>query len=230
MSSSANNEAGGGADAEFWHQRWRDNQIGFHQSRATPLLEQYWDAIEVPAGARVFVPLCGKSLDLLWLAGRGHRVLGVELSQLAVDQFFAEHALTPTVQDAPYGRRHVAGAIEIVCGDVFAPDADVLADCAGVYDRAALIALPQQLRERYAQEVYSRLPAGCRGLLVTLEFPPHEKNGPPFPVPEDEVESLYSRDWRLHLLERRDILAEQPGFAGEGVTRLHTSAWELQRR
>jgi thiopurine S-methyltransferase len=219
-----------GADADFWHQRWRDNQIGFHQSRATPLLEQYWDAIEVPAGGRVFVPLCGKSLDLLWLAGRGHRVLGAELSQLAIDQFFAEHALTPIVQDAPYGRRHIAGAIEIVCGDVFALDAGVLSDCAGVYDRAALIALPQQVRERYAHEVYSRLPAGCRGLLVTLEYPQHEKNGPPFPVHGDEVESLYSEDWRLHLLERRDILAEQPGFAGEGVTSLHTSAWELQRR
>lgn len=219
-----------GAAADFWHQRWRDCQIGFHQSRVTPLLGQYWDAIKVPSGGRVFVPLCGKSLDLTWLAGRGHRVLGVELSQLAVDQFFDEHALTPAVQDTRYGRRHVVGDIEIVCGDVFALDANVLADCTGVYDRAALIALPRQMRERYTRDVYSRLPAGCRGLLVTLEYPPHEKNGPPFPVQGDEVASLYSRDWRLHLLERRDILAAQPGFIAEGVTSLHTSAWELQRR
>jgi thiopurine S-methyltransferase len=219
-----------GADADFWHQRWRDHQIGFHQSRVTPLLEQYWDAIEVPAGGRVFVPLCGKSLDLVWLAGRGHRVLGVELSQLAVNEFFAEQALSPIVQDAPYGRRHVAGNIEIVCGDVFALDADALAGCTGVYDRAALIALPRQVRERYTRDVYSRLPGGCRGLLVTLEYPQHEKNGPPFPVHGDEVELLYSPDWRVHLLERCDILATQPGFVAEGVTRLHTSAWELHRR
>jgi thiopurine S-methyltransferase len=242
MRSSASNGARGGAsdpaacgsdssaDPDFWHQRWRDNRIGFHQSRVTPQLEQYWDAIDVPAGGRVFVPLCGKSLDLAWLASLGHRVLGVELSQLAVEQFFEEHSLTPTVLDASYGRRHVAGDIEIVCGDVFALAADVLAGCTGVYDRAALIALPPPIRERYAREVYSRLPSGCRGLLITLEYPQHEKNGPPFSVPANEVESLYSQDWRLRLLERRDILAAQPGFVAEGVTRLHTSAWELQRR
>lgn len=216
--------------ADFWHQRWRDNRIGFHQQCVTPLLEQYWDAVEVPTGGRVFVPLAGKSLDLLWLAGRGHRVLGVELSQLAVEQFFAEHALTPTVQDAPYGRRYIAGEIEMICADVFALDADTLADCSGSYDRAALIALPPPLRERYAREVYSRLPAGCRGLLITLEYPQHEKDGPPFSVQEDEIDALYSPDWRLHRLERRDILAAQPGFSDEGVTSLHTSVWELQRR
>jgi thiopurine S-methyltransferase len=74
------------------------------------------------------------------------------------------------------------------------------------------------------------VPAGCRGLLVTLEYPQDEKNGPPFSVQPDEVESLYSQEWRLQLLERRDILAAQPGFAADGVTRLHTSAWKLRRR
>ncbi|MEO6264756.1 MAG: thiopurine S-methyltransferase [Luteimonas sp.] len=217
-------------EPDFWQQRWREGRIGFHQEHVTPLLQQHWDAIGVPAGGRVFVPLAGKSLDLLWLAARGHRVLGVELSQLAVEQFFAEHGLTTTLRESEYGTHYSAAEIELVCGDAFALDADVLADCTGVYDRAALIALPPEMRKRYAAELYARLPAGCRGLLVTLEYPQHEKDGPPFSVHEDEVRALYGRDWAVEVLERGDILVAQPGFVAEGVTSLHTVAYRLQRR
>ena len=217
-------------DANFWQQRWHEGRIGFHQERVTPLLEQYWDATGVATGGRVFVPLAGKSLDLLWLAAHGHRVLGVELSQLAVEQFFAEHKLTSRLQESPYGTRYIAGEIELICGDAFAHDAGALADCIGVYDRAALIALPPRMRQRYAAELYSRLPTGCRGLLITLEYPQHEKDGPPFSVREDEVRALYARDWTVDLLERCDILATQPGFVAEGVTSLQTVAYRLQRR
>ena len=216
-------------DAEFWHRRWHDGQIGFHQERATPLLEQHWDALALPRGSRVFVPLAGKSLDMLWLAARGHRVLGVELSQLAVEQFFDENGLEPTIRDSPYGRHYQAGEIELVCGDAFALDAGVLADCAGVFDRAALIALPPELRERYAFELYAHLPGGCGGLLITLEYPQHEKSGPPFSVADAEVRALYGRDWTIEVLERCDILATQPGFVAEGVTALHTVAYRLRR-
>ena len=90
-------------DPEFWQQRWRDRQIGFHQDKPTPLLLKHWPSLGVPRGARVFVPLCGKSLDLAWFAARGHRVLGVELSQLAVDEFFAEHGLVPEVHESALG-------------------------------------------------------------------------------------------------------------------------------
>lgn len=217
-------------DPAFWHQRWHDNQIGFHQDQPTPLLLKHWDAVGAAPGARVFVPLCGKSLDLAWFASRGHRVLGVELSSLAIAQFFAEHGLQPTVRDSRYGRHYEAGPIELVCGDAFGLDADLLADCTAVYDRAALIALPPDLRRRYAGELYARLPQGCRGLLVTLDYPQHEKDGPPFSVTGDEVRALYGGDWRLDLLERRDILAQQPRFRADGVTDLHTSAWRMERR
>lgn len=217
-------------DATFWQQRWYEGRIGFHQERVTPLLEQHWAAAGVPTSGQVFVPLAGKSLDLLWLAGRGHRVLGVELSQLAIEQFFTEHGLVPTLRDSEYGIHYVAGEIELICGDAFALDDDALANCTGVYDRAALIALPPRMRQRYAAELYSRLPTGCRGLLITLEYPQHEKGGPPFPVQEDEVRALYARDWTVDLLERCDILATQPGFVAEGVTSLQTVAYRLQRR
>lgn len=217
-------------DPDFWQQRWSEGRIGFHQDRVTPLLEKHWDAVSVSAGARVFVPLAGKSLDMLWLAARGYRVLGVEVSPIAVEQFFAENLLSPRVTETTHGPIFTAGAIELLCGDAFALDAQALSDCAGVYDRAALIALPASMRERYVHELHGRLPFGCRGLLVTLDYPQTEKQGPPFSVEAEEVHRLYDRDWDVELLERRDILAAQPGFIAEGVSALHTEAWRIQRR
>ena len=214
-------------EAQFWLERWREGRTHFHQERVTPLLQKYWPQLALPAGSTVLVPLCGKSLDMLWLAARGHRVLGVELSPLAVERFFAENRLQPRVHESRYGRHHRAGQIELICGDAFALDTAALADCAGVYDRAALIALPPDLRQRYAEAVCARLPAGCRGLLITLEYPQAEKAGPPFSVDEREVHALYGAHWDIDALERRDILASQPGFIEEGVSALTTAAYRL---
>jgi thiopurine S-methyltransferase len=217
-------------DPDFWHQRWHDNQIGFHQDKPTPLLLKHWPAIGMPMGAKIFVPLAGKSLDMVWFASQGYRVLAVELSPVAVRQFISEHGVVPEVRESRYGTHYLAGAVELVCGDVFSLDADALADFSAVFDRAALIALPPELRQRYVSDVYSLLPQGCRGLLITLEYPQHEKQGPPFSVTEAEVRELYSRDWSVEVLERRDILAQQPSFAEEGVTSLETVVYRLQRR
>jgi thiopurine S-methyltransferase len=217
-------------DPDFWHQRWRDNEIGFHQGEPAPLLQKHWPAVAAPAGSRVFVPLAGKSVDMVWLASQGHRVLGVELSLLAVEQFFAEHALEPEVVVSRYGTHYRAGDIELICGDVFAMDAAALAGCAAVYDRAALIALPEELRKRYVDEIYARLPAACSGLLITLEYPAHEKEGPPFTVTESEVRERYTPHWTIDLLERRDILAAEPRFIDQGVTALDTCVYRLRRK
>lgn len=216
-------------EPDFWHERWRTDRIGFHQDKVTPLLERHWRVVGAPEGSRVFVPLCGKSLDMPWLAERGHRVLGVELSQHAVDQFFRELGTTPDTWNSRQGRHHRAGGIEIIVGDVFDLDAAALADCGAVFDRAALIALPPELRRRYACETYSRLPAGCVGLLVTLEYPQHQKAGPPFSVEEAEVVALFADGWSVDRLDSRDILAQQPAFVEEGVTALATSAYRLER-
>lgn len=214
---------------DFWHQRWTDNQIGFHQSAPTPLLLKHWPSLGVPDGATVFVPLAGKSLDMAWLASQGHRVLGVELSQLAVDQFFAEHGLVPEVETTRYGVHHRAGGIELIQGDAFGLDAALLAHCDAVFDRAALIALPPELRRRYAGELYAKLPAGCRGLLVTLEYPQAERAGPPFSVAEDEVRALYDADWQVDRIDRRPIPPDHPGFVA-GVSTLDTAVYALRRR
>nr|WP_295383124.1 thiopurine S-methyltransferase [Pseudoxanthomonas sp.] len=214
---------------EFWLERWREGRIGFHRDAVMPLLVQHWPALAVPAGSRVFVPLAGKSLDMIWLAAQGHAVLGAELSPLAVRQFFEENGLEPQVTDTPTGRLHAVDGIGLMLGDVFALDATTLAACGAVYDRAALIALPPDLRVRYADEVYGRLPTGCLGLLITLEYPQPEKNGPPFSVDEAEVRRLFAARWDVELLERRDILANEPGFRAEGVTALHTAIYRLRK-
>src|SRR5690606_23538365 len=124
-------------DPDFWQQRWRDNRIGFNRDDVLPLLEKHWPSLGLPAGSRVFVPLCGKSLDVTWLAARGHRARGVELSPLPVGQFSDENGPVPTERESPLGTRSTSGPIEVIRGDAFALDARTLADCAAVYDRAA---------------------------------------------------------------------------------------------
>jgi thiopurine S-methyltransferase len=217
-------------DPDFWLQRWREGRTGFHRDDVLPLLEAHWSTLALPARSRVFVPMAGKSRDMLWLVAQGHRVLGVELSPVAVAQFFSEHGLAPQVHDSPLGRHHVAGDLELVQGDVFGFDCAALADCQGVYDRAALVALPPDLRRRYADGPYAALPEGCRGLLITLEYPQEERGGPPFSVDAAEVERLFAARWELSELDRRDVLADEPRFRAEGVTRMATAAWSLRRR
>ncbi len=215
---------------DFWHQRWQDDRIGFHQDAVSPMLAAHWDAAQVAPGARVFVPLCGKSLDMPWLVARGHTVLGVEISPIAVRDFLNALDAAPEIHRSHYGLHHVAGPYELILGDAFALDSGVLAGCTGVYDRAALIALPPELRRRYVSELYGALPAGCRGLLVSLEYPQAEKDGPPFSVDETEIRGVFEPEWQVDLLERRDILAEEGGSVGENVSALHTVAYHLHRQ
>lgn len=222
-------QPGKAMDAEFWLQRWREGQIGFHQNRVTPLLQKHWPGLAPPFGSRVLVPLAGKSLDVVWLASQGWRVLAIELSALAVEQFLAENRLAPTIRDTALGRHHLAGRIEVICGDIFDLDAATLAGCAAVYDRAALVALPPAMRQRYAREVYGRLPEGCRGLLLTVDYPQHEMEGPPFAVGQDEVRALYGDRWSILPLEERDALAGEPRFAERGLSRMRTNVYRLDR-
>jgi thiopurine S-methyltransferase len=221
-------------EPEFWLERWREGRVHFHQTRVTPPLERFWPTLDIAPGSRVLVPLCGKTLDMPWLAERGLHVLGVELSPLAVQQFFDENALTPQVRRSAmgehYSARHGAGNIEIICGDIFAVDADTLRGCTGVFDRAALIALPRDMREPYVRHVYGQLADDYQGLLITLDYPQPEMDGPPFCVDDNEVQALYAGHSVAELVYRRDILALEPKFQKAGVSRLDAVAYRLQRR
>jgi thiopurine S-methyltransferase len=223
----------GGADrmdTEFWLERWREGRTHFHQTRVTPPLERFWPTLDFAPGSRILVLLCGKSLDMLWLARRDLRVLGVELSPLAVEQFFDEHGLTPQVTRSPAGDHYVAENIEIIRGDIFDLDAATLGSCVGVFDRAALVALPKSMRGLYVRHVYSHLSDRYQGLLVTLDYPQEEMDGPPFCVDDAEVQELYAGHSVAELIYRRDILSIEPKFQKAGVSRLDALGYRLQRR
>lgn len=223
-------------EAEYWLQRWRDGRTGWHRDAVMPLLEQHWPALDVARGSRVLVPLCGKTLDMLWLAQQGLRVLGVDVSPIAIESFLADNHLHAHTRSADDGTHYDisnapdGGSIELINGDVFAVDPATLADCTAFYDRAATIALPAAMRERLAAEVYAKLPGGARGLLIVLDYPAEQMQGPPFSVDAEEIERLYAHDWEIELLDRRDILASQPSFSEGGVTALHTTVHAFTRR
>ncbi|HVV86469.1 MAG TPA: thiopurine S-methyltransferase [Kofleriaceae bacterium] len=177
-------------DRDFWADRWRGGQLGFHEGKPNGFVERH--AAHLGSGRRVLVPLCGKAVDLAYLAGLGHDVVGVELVEEAAAAFFAEHGLAPTVARDGAFTRYQAGAITLLVGDVFATSPGVVGPLDALYDRAALIALPPDLRGRYVAHVRSLFAAGAPGLLVTIEYPQELMAGPPFSVPEDEVRRHYA--------------------------------------
>lgn len=216
-------------EAEFWHTRWQNHQIGFHQQRINPHLQRFWQQLELQPHARVFVPLCGKSLDMVWLAEQGHSVLGVELSEVAVHSFFHEQDLTASIRQAGAFQIWEAGLITLLCGDFFALDREMLAEVTGVYDRAALIALPPAMRHTYAAYLIALLPAAPQ-LLVTLEYCQATMQGPPFAVDEDEVYALYHTHYHIERLDEYDVLAQSPRFRERGLSYLNEKIYYLQPR
>src|ERR1041384_2706526 len=129
--------------ASFWHERWKKNEIPFHERKANPLLVKHFKRLQLAKGARVFVPLCGKTLDIGWLRSNGYRVAGAELSEIAVGQLFAELGLKPTISKLKRGKvtRYFADKVEICVGDIFGVTRKMLGRIDGIYDRAGLVGL-----------------------------------------------------------------------------------------
>ena len=215
-------------DRQFWLDRWQQNLIGFHRAEVNPHVLAFWPRLGLQPGARVFLPLCGKSRDMIWLAAQGYRVLGVELSPIAVRDFFAEHALSPRIDRIGEFERWSAGEIVLLCGDYFHLAATDLTDIAAIYDRAALVALPGPTRARYAVHLQNILPAPVPMLLVTMEYPQTEMDGPPFSVEESEVRALYGTRYEIERLLDEDILAAEARMRERGLTRLREKVYRLQ--
>ncbi|MFA9462374.1 thiopurine S-methyltransferase [Thiohalorhabdus methylotrophus] len=215
-------------DREFWLDRWRNNKLGWHLETVNPHLLDFWPGMPVPSRGRVFVPLCGKSLDMAWLAREcGHAVVGVELSEVACREFFSENGMEPQVEDAGAFSQFAAEGITLLCGDLFDLDAHTLGPVDGVFDRGSLIALPPEMRIRYAGHMESLLPARPPVLCVTLDYPQQEMAGPPFSVGPEEVESLFGNGYRVECLRDWDVLDESPRFREQGLTALHERVFRL---
>lgn len=216
-------------DADYWRGRWDRGETGWHRAEVNPYLVRHWASAGVRSGGRVLVPLCGKTLDMGWLASQGHPVLGVEVSALAVHQFFEEAGLAAEARTTRVGRFDVtaAGDVAIACGDFFALEDLPLDDVAGLYDRASLIALPPPLRGRYAELLCRVLPAGVRGLSITLDYEQGLKAGPPFAVSAGEVHARFGGRFRVETRCNDDVLAHNPGFVAAGVPWLVEHAFTL---
>ena len=212
---------------EFWQERWQQNQIGFHSEEINHHLLKVWPALNIAPGSRVFVPFCGKSKDMLWLQAQGFEVIGVELSQLAVQAFFAENELPAAT--GRQGRFTVTEAenLRIYCGDFFDLTVDDLTGVAAVYDRASLVALPAGMRAAYAAHMQQLLGPGTKTLLMTFDYSQHEMQGPPFSVQTAEVLALYSSWCDVDLLYTRDILDREPHFRDKGVSWMQEQVYVL---
>jgi thiopurine S-methyltransferase len=191
-------------DAAFWHDRWQRNQIGFHEPTVNPLLVAYFEHLSLPAGSRLFIPLCGKTLDIHWLLSRGYRVAGAELSEIAVQQLFADLGLMPHTVTLGNITRYSAPGLDIFLGDIFNVARSELGEVDAVYDRAALIALPEQLRTRYAQNL-AQITDRASQLLICVNYEQHLIAGPPFSVDAAEVARLYQSTYDLTALGSADI-------------------------
>jgi thiopurine S-methyltransferase len=215
-------------NTEFWQERWSKHEIGFHQGRINEYLERFWPTLGLSRETTAFVPLCGKSLDLHWLRAQGHRVIGVEVARVAVDEFFAEARLEPTLSTQRAFTRFDADVITLLCGDFFALTAADLHDVAAVFDRASLIAMPETLRTAYANKIREILPRGATTLLVSTDYDQTEMKGPPFSVTDAEIRTLYAGD-DIDVLAEFDV-TESPDnarFKQRGVTGLRERIYRI---
>ena len=191
-------------EPSFWHNRWQTNQTGWHESTVNPLLIAHFSSLNVPLGRRVFVPLCGKSLDLGWLLFHGYDVAGVELSELAVTQLFAELGIEPIISAVEKLRLFQGEKIDIFVGDFFDLSRKILGPVDAIYDRAALVALPEAMRVQYTAHLKA-ITALAPQLVIGYEYDQTAVAGPPFSVTRYELQHHYSDAYTLTLLDRVDV-------------------------
>src|ERR687898_2495644 len=208
-------------DANFWHQRWGKNEIGWHETKVNPLLVQHFNELGLKKGSRIFIPLCGKTLDISWLHAQGYRIAGAELSKVAIEQSFTELGVQPNVSARGEGEQWSANHIDIFVGDIFALSAETLGHVDGIYDRAALVAFPEDMRNRYVRhliEITEKAPQ----LLICYDYDQRCIEGPPFSIPDQEVKRQYASAYQLKLLSSTEV----PGGL-KGKCHANEKAWLL---
>jgi len=209
-------------ETSFWIQKWEKKEIGFHVSEANPLLVKYFKELSLPSGSRIFVPLCGKTLDISWLMSQGYRVVGAELSEIAIEELFTELGLEPTITERGKIKHYSAKNIDIFGGDIFELTDHIIGTVDAIYDRAALVALPKDLRNKYTlhlRELTQKAPQ----LLICYVYDQRLLEGPPFSISDEEVKQHYGDDYALSLLAGVNVAG---GIKGKGVATEHV--WLLQ--
>jgi len=212
-----------------WLARWENNKIGWHADSVNRSLIDYLQLLELKPGDSVFVPLCGKSLDMIYLSEMGYLVIGVELSPVGVERFFDDNSLKYSVSEIDGFVLYQSERIKIYCGDYFTLNTKHLSNVSAVFDRASLIALELDLREKYAQHLTVIIPLDTRILLLTLIYPQYQMSGPPFSVSNSEVESLFSSAFKYRQLHCFNDIDNEPKFLRAGVDYVENAAYLLQK-
>lgn len=206
-------------EAEFWHQRWGRGEIGFHQNEVNPMLAEHFRQLALAAGSRVFIPLCGKSLDIVWLLAQGYQVVGAELSELAVRELFETLGIQPEISSVGSLKHYQGEGVDIYVGDIFDLTRGVIGQVDAVYDRAAMVALPDKVRVRYSAHLL-QLTEVAPQLLITYSYDQSLLAGPPFSISAKEVSQHYGEGYQI----------TRAGFSEEvfkGVDAVET-AWLLR--
>ena len=211
-------------DSSFWHQRWEKNEIGFHEGKPNPILVNHFHELSVAKGRRIFVPLCGKTLDISWLLSRGYRVAGAELSQLAIEQLFMELGIQPEIATVGKIEQWSANNLDIFVGDIVAASGKVLGPVDAVYDRAALVAFPEDMRNRYTAHL-TEMTGKAPQLLICYDYDQSLMEGPPFSVSSEEVHRHYATTYDLTLIAGTEVSG---GLKGKAPAK--ENVWLLKRR
>ncbi len=183
-----------------WLERWQDDRIGFHQQKINSRLTRLWPSLQLSKKSGVFVPLCGKTLDMVWIRNQGFKVIGCELSEIACRDFFLENQIEFSSDSAEKFQKYSGDGVSLLQGDIFDMTAEMLTSVSGVFDRAALIALPAETRIRYASHLASILPLDAKILLISMEYDQDKMQGPPFSVSESEVKNLFQPHFNVEVI------------------------------
>jgi len=205
------------SDNNYWLQRWQDNNIKFNQNEVNSLLVKHFNYLQLPSGSKVLVPLCGKSIDMLWLARQGHQVLGIELSEIACESFFTEQGLDYQKTKLTHFTYYESDNIKLLSGDFFNLKPEHVGDINFIYDRAALIALPLDIRQKYVETLFSLCNKHTTMLLISFDYNQSEMSGPPFSIPEKDVTQLYGNYFDINLLQRKHKASLNPHLVAKGL-------------
>jgi len=217
-------------DKNYWHQRWQANEIGFNQLQPNQLMQRYFSSLHLQPGKHVFVPLCGKSLDMVWLAGQGYEVVGVELSAIACEAFFKDNNLTVIATETEHFTVFKGEHITLLSGDFFQLSKACLGNVDVVYDRAAIIALPSDFRRRYSTFLTSMLEVSTQIFLIVTTYNQDEMPGPPFSVDEKEVRLLYGEKYTIQQLYSKQVQEIPTHLCAKGLINATEQIYRLVKK
>ena len=212
-----------------WLEFWENSEINWHSDAVTQELEEYLEWLKLEPGDKVFFPLCGKSLDMIYILNQGFSIIGVELSEIGIKQFFHENGLEFTISQVGEFDLYSGINIEIYCGDFFSLTSKHLCDVKAVFDRKSLIALDRNLRQKYVKHLNDIMSLGVRMLLITLHYPQHQMSGPPFSVDKSEVESLFSMTFKYQELKAFQDIENRSKLVRAGIDYIDNAAYCLQK-